>query len=189
MKYKKANIENLEEEVKEALKKKKGLFVYGGTGTGKTYTLHAIANHKMGKVNNFLPLVNQAKSQVRYLSRFVSDICSQDYLFLDDLGAETTSTWIVDLLYMIINRRYEKEKPVFLSTNLTLEEFQARYGDRIMSRLVEMCEFVELKGEDKRLEPTEEEPVSEELLDKEISEQEKKNIEKIKKEIRDLLKL
>jgi DNA replication protein DnaC len=42
-------------------------------------------------------------------------------------------------------------KRIVLTTNLQFKDFGNRYGDRILSRIAEMCVLVELKGEDKRL--------------------------------------
>ena len=52
-----------------------------------------------------------------------------DWLVLDDLGIEKTSDWSFQTLYLIINQRYEKLKPVIFTSNLSLEELAGQLGD------------------------------------------------------------
>lgn len=157
MKYKEATTDNLSEEIKEVIKKaieeNKGIFIYGDTGVGKTYAMHALANNKRAKVLNFVELLVQFRDHIQngcYFSR-ITDLVNEDYLFIDDIGAEKLSDFVVEFLYLVINKRYENEKRTVLSTNLSLEDFSKRYGDRLLSRVAEMCVIYEMKGEDKRL--------------------------------------
>ena len=156
MRYKESTKENLPENVKKAIKKaidkNKGLFIYGDTGTGKTYTCHAIAKNK-GKVENFVYLLIEYRDYLQkghYYDQ-IKYLVDQEYLFIDDIGSEKTSDFVIEFLYMVINKRYENMKRTVLTTNLSLEDFSERYGDRILSRITEMCVLVELKGEDKRI--------------------------------------
>ncbi|MCK5022779.1 MAG: ATP-binding protein [Candidatus Aenigmarchaeota archaeon] len=157
MRYNKATTENLDEKTKEAIEdaitKQKGIFIFGDTGTGKTYTMHALANHKKVYVDNWVILLSKFRDLMQKGEYFMSihDFTNEDYVFIDDIGAEKTSDFVVEFLYTIINKRYENMKRTVLSTNLTLEDFGERYGDRILSRIAEMCIFLELKGEDQRL--------------------------------------
>lgn len=73
------------------------------------------------------------------------------YLVLDDLGVEKTSDWANLILYLIINERYENERPVIITSNLSVEELGEKMGDdRIPSRIMGMCEVIEINGEDRR---------------------------------------
>lgn len=73
------------------------------------------------------------------------------YLVLDDLGVEKTSDWANLILYLIINERYENERPVIITSNLSVEELGEKMGDdRIPSRIMGMCEVVEINREDRR---------------------------------------
>lgn len=157
MKYKTAKIEDLSNEFKDIVKKaneeKKGIFVYGNTGTGKTHALYALANRKNKKVRNFLETLIECRDALKngYYSEKLSDISREEFLFIDDIGSETTSDFVIELLYLLVNRRYEKELRTVFSTNLSLDEFKNRYGDRILSRIGEMCILFEMKGEDRRI--------------------------------------
>lgn len=70
---------------------------------------------------------------------------------IDDIGTEKHTEFNQDILYMIINEMNINKKRLFISTNLTPEQFEEKYGDRIFSRICEMCEFVELTGPDRRI--------------------------------------
>jgi|TARA_Y100000034_G_scaffold47492_1_gene58474 DNA replication protein DnaC len=73
-------------------------------------------------------------------------------LILDDVGSEKASDWTIETLYYLINKRYEEKKPTIITSNLPLSELADKVGDRITSRIAEMCEIVRLEGKDKRLE-------------------------------------
>lgn len=157
MRYKEATTENLTEVFKEAIKKAleedKGLFIYGNTGVGKTYAMHALTRINGGDVENFVSLLSEFKDYFNKGDYFgnLKMLTSKDRLFIDDIGAEKMSDFVQEFLYLIINRRYENMKRTVLSTNLTLDDFRERYGDRLLSRIAEMCLLVELKGEDRRI--------------------------------------
>lgn len=72
-------------------------------------------------------------------------------LFLDDLGAEKASEWVKEQLYIVVNERYNWERPIMLTSNLSKKEIAECYGDRFTSRLVEMCDFVKMEGVDRRV--------------------------------------
>lgn len=134
----------------------KGIFLYGSTGVGKTHTLYAIKNRcvqlRLGaEVENWVELLMELRANLNYLLENVKKILDKDIVMIDDLGVEKQTEWSHEILYLIVNKAYERGKPLFISTNLSLDEFREKYGDRILSRLSEMCELVELTGEDRRI--------------------------------------
>jgi len=61
-------------------------------------------------------------------------------LVLDDLGAERakgdySEEWTSSLLDLVIDRRYNEMRATWWTANLGAEEFAARYGTRLWSRL------------------------------------------------------
>ena len=66
-----------------------------------------------------------------------------DLLVLDDLGAEKPSDWMRDRLYTLVNRRYESNLPIIVTTNKDITSLEEHVGKRIVSRLCEMCQIVE----------------------------------------------
>ena len=73
-----------------------------------------------------------------------------DLLIVDDLGSELTNQFTVSVLYNLINRRANKQKPTIFSTNLTQKELRERYADRIVSRLFGMYRPLRFRGTDIR---------------------------------------
>ncbi len=79
-------------------------------------------------------------------------LATVDLLHLDDVGAERMTPWVAELLYSLVNSRYEEEKAILLTTNIReLDELGDQIGKRTTSRLVEMCEQIPLLGSDHRI--------------------------------------
>lgn len=104
----------------------KGLYLYGGFSTGKTFILGCIANelakqHIETLVIYFPDLVVELKSSIGS-SRFeelMNYLKSVDVLLLDDLGSENMTSWLRDeVLGPVLNYRLMEEKPVFISSNI-----------------------------------------------------------------------
>lgn len=74
-----------------------------------------------------------------------------DMLVLDDLGAEKSSEFSIQSLYLIIDQRYSEMRPTIITSNLSLRGVSEKVGDRIASRIAGMCKVIELKGKDRRL--------------------------------------
>lgn len=72
-------------------------------------------------------------------------------LAVDDVGASKDSEWTEEILYRLVNYRYEWMKPTLFVTNTNPEEFRDRVGARVVSRLGEMARYVPVKGVDRRV--------------------------------------
>jgi len=73
-----------------------------------------------------------------------------DLVILDDMGAEKRTEWVEEQLYGLIDFRYRARRSTFFTTNCSLTELEERIGQRAMSRIAEMCEFVRVGGDDWR---------------------------------------
>lgn len=72
-------------------------------------------------------------------------------LLIDDLGAERKPTeFTEEINFRLINWRYERQLPTLITSNLLPKEISARLGDRVTSRLIEMCQRVVIEGPDRR---------------------------------------
>jgi DNA replication protein DnaC len=90
---------------------------------------------------------------------------------LDDLGASKPSAWVLDIIGLILNARYNERRMTILTTNFydvtpdvgaTLPSGERvrvkedtlgdRVGARMRSRLYEMCRTVEVSAPDFRRE-------------------------------------
>jgi DNA replication protein DnaC len=72
-------------------------------------------------------------------------------LAIDDLGAEKPSEWVIERLFVIVNARYEAQRPTFITTNYGLEDLEARIGPRILERLMETSRVITVDGPRLRL--------------------------------------
>ena len=74
-------------------------------------------------------------------------------LILDDFGMERGTEYGLEQVYNVVDSRYRSQKPLIVTTNLTLEELQHPEDTahaRIYDRLLEMCCPVFFTGENIR---------------------------------------
>lgn len=78
-------------------------------------------------------------------------------LCLQDFGAEQVETLHMgnrlNVMQQLIEARGDRgDQITLISSNLPLKSqvLSTRYGDRVASRLTEMCNYIELKGVDRR---------------------------------------
>jgi DNA replication protein DnaC len=71
-------------------------------------------------------------------------------LVLDDLGAAKGSEWTEEVTYRLIGHRYDAMSPCLITSNVPTAELGKAVGDRVASRLTEMCQRVHLRGSDRR---------------------------------------
>lgn len=61
-------------------------------------------------------------------------------LLLDDFATEKTTEWSSQMLYMVLNYRYDHEMLTIYTSNYTLEQLSKRLGDdRLTSRIAHEC--------------------------------------------------
>lgn len=141
------NYEGLQAAEDYVSEKINGIFFTGSAGTGKTVLackiLHELSKKFSARFVSVPVLLNEMRDSFQNKSHsnmaFVGKYVAYHTLVLDDLGAEKTSDWATEVLYLIINRRYEEGKGVIVTTNCSPAELSDRLGDRVISRLAEMC--------------------------------------------------
>jgi DNA replication protein DnaC/primosomal protein DnaI len=155
---------------KEIIKNNGSAIFYGGRGCGKTMLVSIIINELAKKQKGILfksvpELLNaiRAKFKDGTADEVLETIKKVDVLVLDDLGTEKMTRWVSEQLFLIVNHRYDNELPIIITTNYTPRELAKRLvvvdngetdkapAERIMSRLYEMCEIVEIGGNDRRM--------------------------------------
>jgi DNA replication protein DnaC len=74
------------------------------------------------------------------------------FLIIDDIGVEKATDFVLNVFYVIINRRYLSSSTVTIFTsNLSLDEIKEQLSERISSRIAEMCSMIKLGGRDRRI--------------------------------------
>lgn len=136
---------------------------FGNTGTGKTHLMLCMADKliKQGELICFTTAYNLIQNLLSAHTTFdeskaeiLEKYILPDVLFIDDLGTEPIYKNVNEnYLYLIVNQRMIEKKSIVFSTNLTLEEFMDRYGERIFSRLINKhtSKIVLMDGDDLRL--------------------------------------
>lgn len=137
----------------------KGLILMGSAGTGKTHLASAVSNYLMDelipvKFGTFISLLDSLKKAFRTDRDIISNLVSTPLLVIDDLGKEKYTEWVSQILFQVVDERYNRELPIIITTNLNLQELKERVGEPITSRLMEMCFGVAMNGENYRYEKT-----------------------------------
>lgn len=118
-------------------KSSKGLYICGDLGVGKTYLSIALANSlvKNGKKVAFVKVAdffNVMKSYFGSDSKMIditiNKLKNAEYLFFDDIGAESVSEFIRDdILLRILDYRLENKLVTVFTSNLNKEELLKHY--------------------------------------------------------------
>lgn len=145
-------------EFSKKLPKSGNLIFSGGTGLGKTHLSLSIV--KAAAEKGLSVMYNSAQNFFHSIERdsfgradndTAENLIFCDLCVLDDLGAEFSTQFTSSALYNIINSRITANRPTVINTNLSLEEFEKRYGERIFSRIIGCYEWVQFCGKDIRI--------------------------------------
>jgi DNA replication protein DnaC len=156
-------VRNYVRHIGERLDEGRGIWFVGGVGTGKTTLAMLISKAAMEadrtvaiySLPRLLALLRETYDDDAEfsLNELIDRLCSVDLLHIDDVGAEQSSSWVLEQLYTIVNTRYEDGKAVLLTTNLDQQELEQQIGERTVSRIYEICggEPLPMWGDDRRL--------------------------------------
>lgn len=150
-----------------------GLFLWGGTGTGKTTVACALGNSyiinrtrlalQRGELLGQLVAYANVPELLELIKRGFDDeeaavesrgmmhsLRTANRVILDDIGAEKPTDWVRERLLTIINERHDNELVTHFTSNLTLDQVEITLGKRIRSRIEGMTVQVEVRGADRR---------------------------------------
>jgi len=161
----------------------KGLLLMGPSGVGKTHLAVAalkelIRRGHAGLFCDYRELLKEIQASYNPASEstemgILEPIRTVELLVLDDLGASKPSAWVLDIIGLVLNARYNERRMTILTTNyfdecdaaapaprlpggqrVTIKEdtLGDRIGARMRSRLFEMCRTIEVHAPDFRRE-------------------------------------
>ena len=149
----------------------KGLFFYGSLGRGKTMTLFALREYLRGlrrrlpwyQENDFrLGTYWKSASELSNLyaiggqeniEQFFAPECC---LFIDELGREPNPAnnfgTKLNVMQFLLQVRYDNRRRsvTHVTTNLSLMQMEAMYGDYVADRCLDLFNFIEFSGESLR---------------------------------------
>ena len=151
-------------------KEKKGLYLHGSFGSGKTYLITALFNELSKKNYNaviiyYPEMLNKFKATFDTKDSFneiFNEIKKADLLLIDDIGAETVTNWSRDeILGTILQYRMENDLSTFLTSNLNIEELETHLSliknstdkvkaRRIIERIKQLTNDFELISRNRR---------------------------------------
>lgn len=149
----------------------KGLYLYGAFGVGKTYLLGAIAHElsEQGFPSTIVHFPTFAVEMKNSIGKNTTEDKLDSFkraklLMIDDIGADSMSSWIRDdVLGVILQYRMQEELPTFFTSNFDMDQLENEHltmsqrgeneplkAKRIMERIRFLAEEVEMSGENRR---------------------------------------
>lgn len=148
----------------------RGYALMGNPGVGKTHlVIGTIAELTIERgvsclfKDFFLLLseIKQAYSEGISETEILRPLLDIEVLVIDEMGKGKSNEWELNILDQLISNRYNSSKKTLITTNFLSEEhtgksysstelLEERIGERIFSRLSEMCDFLYIEGDDYR---------------------------------------
>ena len=145
----------------------RNLYLYGGTGRGKTFLSGCIAK-TVAQGGHWAVYATAGALFAQYEAvKFNRDDQGEaqedvrryencDLLVLDDLGSEMTTPFVQSALYQLLNQRMIAGKHTVISSNLDMDAVRSRYVPQVASRLEGEFQELPFFGRDIRLQKKEE---------------------------------
>lgn len=161
----------------------KGLLLMGRSGVGKTHLAVASLKELVRRGHaalfcDYRELLKEIQASYNPASEstemgILEPVRTAEVLVLDDLGAGKPSAWVLDMIGLVLNARYNERRVTVLTTNyfdevaslepapklpggqrvaVREDTLADRIGERMRSRLYEMCRTVEILAPDFRRE-------------------------------------
>ena len=158
------------------LPQSRGLLIYGGYGTGKTYlavsilrVLTLLRGYHVRFIE-FSHLLSSLQSEYKRADRYtqrgsmtrssglIDQLVKAECLILDEVGEGRQSEWARSVLEELITKRYNASGTTIITTNYEprrskvgeADHLEERVGARLYSRLQQMCDLLPLFGGDYR---------------------------------------
>lgn len=145
---------------------RRGAYLVGGVGVGKTHRAAQMALGAMGEGatvrfmagGEFLRRLRDSFDGDGTEGGIIGSLSTCDLLVLDDLGKEKPTEWAVSMLYQLVDARYNEDRPIVVTSQYERDQLLERFAmgdpdtaEAIVSRLFEMCPRTRIEGRDRRL--------------------------------------
>lgn len=132
-------------------------FLWGKAGVGKTHAAVAVARLvknakvvRMCQISRHLRALETTREEEQAIKQYAEDI-----MVIDDLGSEKMTEYLQNLLFEIMDRRWQTKKGgLIITSNVNIVKLGELVGDRTASRiagLVGAKNVIEVVGKDWRL--------------------------------------
>lgn len=147
---------------KEAVKDGVGFCLYGNNGVGKTLLLNASFKELFEKrnkvqilsVSSLITKFTDSWYDDESRKKFISLLQNATFLGIEEIGkqikSERSNEMITHVLDTVIRYRVQRNKPIWITTNIPPKQLRELYSDDIASMLNEVCVPLQIRGEDIR---------------------------------------
>jgi DNA replication protein DnaC len=149
-------VTKLDENIEDGI----GLILAGGYGTMKSTMAIAVLRYQVerGQGGLFVPmcslidnLFTMNRLSKEECARYEERIRKTPLLILDDLGSENTDqSWVLSKVNSIITERYNRQRPIIITTNIGKGKIADTYSGRILDRLRSTSHYLVFTGESQR---------------------------------------
>lgn len=149
---------------------RRGIYIAGNTGSGKSWCLEVMFAYARALGFQIKFSGDNARRPLCWSTARADEICAEfsekgeiarfkkmAIIGIQDLGQEPKETLYMgnrlNVLRQLLEYRGDKsDELTIITSNLRISSdiLREKYGDRVQSRLVEMCNYFEIKGRDRR---------------------------------------
>ena len=127
---------DVKKEAKEKVKTawRNNLFLTGSNGTGKTHLAMCLAKDG-ATYRRFPDILREIRTDFDNEAETLDCYGKIELLIIDEIGRQKFSDFETNILFEIIDRRWNNVLPTTIITNLSTQEFAERFGTAILDRL------------------------------------------------------
>lgn len=138
----------------------RNILLYGDTGVGKTFLTHCVAKELLDSSHSVIYFTASQLFDIFAMKQFNKDsdaaldyehIFDCDLLVIDDLGTEFSNSFTTSQLFVCLNERLLRKKSTIISTNLSLDDLNTMYSERVFSRITSGYTVLRMTGDDIRI--------------------------------------